>query len=273
MANEMINDKYTAHPIALIEKGVFEKVKYSFKIYADRIEYTVLNTTFVITIVYKDDKYLVIDKPWDIKIDLNIHATAEEHDYEPNIMDLLIEYVKHNGISVDKLRPLHQLDHATSGILIYALNKKAASRVAKQFMRRQVSKEYEAILSGHLPKIDKTVRIFVCQNEGILMRECESTEKDAKECVTHITVLDHGYVFGHPATLVRLKPLTGRTHQLRLTTLHLGHPIFGDYIYNSEKRNYSHRMMLHARSLTVEIEERNQTFLTESGFRSFLKKC
>ena len=156
---------------------------------------------------------------------------------------------------------IHRLDMDTSGIIVFALRKKAERELKIQFMERKVQKEYQAIVLGHVSEPSFLIDIpLVHQSIDFskdtkpLSQVCFDRGKPAK---TKVAVLCRG----RDSTLigdwthVRLSPLTGRSHQLRVHMKHLGHPILGDRFYGgvvSPKNitdDRTHILYLHAQKL------------------------
>jgi tRNA pseudouridine32 synthase/23S rRNA pseudouridine746 synthase len=142
---------------------------------------------------------------------------------------------------------IHRLDQETSGIILFARTDVAASHMCCQFRDRQVSKLYRALVSGAvnplLRRIDVSIRADL---ENRPMQVVDPV--NGKESVTLIVDSLAG---NGTTTMLTLKPLTGRTHQLRLHLASIGHPIIGDTLYAStEVMNLSPRLCLHAHSIT-----------------------
>jgi len=143
---------------------------------------------------------------------------------------------------------VHRLDMATSGIIILALKKSAQSHMGRQFQQKVIDKTYFANVEGIIEKesglIDLPLR---CDWEN-RPRQIVDFEQ-GKNSQTEWQVVKRG----KQTTLVKLTPLTGRTHQLRVHMQQLGHPIIGDEFYASEwgKRLSPQRLALHAASITL----------------------
>jgi tRNA pseudouridine32 synthase / 23S rRNA pseudouridine746 synthase len=144
----------------------------------------------------------------------------------------------------------HRLDFGTSGIMVVALNAKAAQSMNKQFQDRKVKKHYLAILDGWVEDKQGLFSASIAKDKSIFPRVkiCQDT---GKEAITEYTVLER---LDHPQrTLVRFKPHTGRTHQLRIHSLAMHHPILGCDLYNNNKsEQMSERLLLHASDLYFE---------------------
>jgi 23S rRNA pseudouridine1911/1915/1917 synthase len=149
----------------------------------------------------------------------------------------------------------HRLDRPVSGVVLFARNSKAASRVAEQFQRHEVTKAYWAVVEGIIAEETGVWRDFLRKVEGESRSEivAEGTEH-TREAITHYRVLKR---FGD-ATLLELAPKTGRMHQLRIQAANVGHPILGDVLYGGTRSfgppadQFRERLVaLHARSLML----------------------
>jgi 23S rRNA-/tRNA-specific pseudouridylate synthase len=89
-------------------------------------------------------------------------------------------------------------------------------------------------------------------------------DKDGKESQTKVKVLSYGYFNDEKVTKVLLYPHTGRRHQLRVHLQSIGHPILGDYTYSKDK--FTERMLLHAKSLKIPIDEEEMKFEANENF-------
>ncbi|KAI8988393.1 pseudouridine synthase [Mycotypha africana] len=219
------------------------------------IEKTENRLDLPISVIYRDEEWFVIDKPYDCKI----------QNY-PNSTEATVESIlKQQFPEVSKFRNVHQLDYATSGVFVLALNKKAAAEASKLFRERLVKKTYIALVNGHLSDnsyfVDKP--IAEDPNHAFRMR----IDEEGKPAQTNIEVLERGYYTfkevqtgqqkSIPATKVKLSPISGRRHQLRLHLKHIGHPIIGDYNYEDIYTD-TFRMMLHAYQITLPLLEKDK---------------
>ena len=142
---------------------------------------------------------------------------------------------------------VHRLDMATSGIILMALNKKAHVEISRQFEKRQTQKRYIANVYGEVEKETGTIDLpLICDWPNRPKQKVDL--EHGKKALTHYKVLE--YIDN--VTQVELTPVTGRSHQLRVHMLALGHPILGDRLYAHDKAlELSDRLQLHAQSLTV----------------------
>ena len=144
----------------------------------------------------------------------------------------------------------HRLDFGTSGIMVVALNKSANSHITRQFQQRSITKSYKAVLHGHLKRVDGIIDLPIAKDSALFprLKICPETGKSA---VTHYHVESR---LDAPAkSIVRFVPETGRTHQLRIHSQAIGHPILGCDLYGDENTQaMADRLMLHAESLDFE---------------------
>jgi len=147
---------------------------------------------------------------------------------------------------------VHRLDMATSGIMIMALNKHAHVAISRQFEQRKTKKSYIARVFGKMPEIEGSVDLpLICDWPN---RPKQMVDHDnGKKSLTNYSVLNYSTLSsGDESTLVELRPVTGRSHQLRVHMLALGHPILGDRLYAHDKAlTISSRLQLHARNLSL----------------------
>ncbi|MCW1918764.1 pseudouridine synthase [Rhodobacter sp. KR11] len=140
---------------------------------------------------------------------------------------------------------VHRLDCDTSGVMIFARNKAAQGFLGQEFEKRRAKKTYVARVYGALhPEAG--------QVDAPLCADWPNRPRQMIDKVNGRTAVTDWQVIGREAeaTRVRLHPLTGRSHQLRVHMLSLGHPIIGDPIY-AEDRPEAPRLMLHAESLAL----------------------
>jgi tRNA pseudouridine32 synthase/23S rRNA pseudouridine746 synthase len=147
---------------------------------------------------------------------------------------------------------VQRLDMATSGIIIMDLNKPAHVAISRQFEQRQTKKSYVARVFGKVAEIEGSVDLpLICDWPN---RPKQMVDHDnGKKSLTKYSVLSYSTLSsGDESTLVELRPVTGRSHQLRVHMLALGHPILGDRLYAHEKAlTVSARLQLHARNLSL----------------------
>lgn len=143
---------------------------------------------------------------------------------------------------------VHRLDFGTSGIMILALNKPANGQLTKQFQARTISKTYVALLHGAVAEDNGSIDLPIAKDRPNfpLQKICHETGKQA---ISHYRVVERLPL----ATRVEFSPESGRTHQLRIHSQALGHPILGCDLYASDEAFFlAPRLMLHATSIGFE---------------------
>jgi tRNA pseudouridine32 synthase/23S rRNA pseudouridine746 synthase len=147
---------------------------------------------------------------------------------------------------------VHRLDMATSGIMIMALNKPAHVSISRQFEQRKTKKSYIARVYGHVNDQKGSVDLpLICDWPNRPKQKVD--HENGKQSLTHYQVLSYDKLnSSEESSLVELTPITGRSHQLRVHMLALGHPILGDRLYAHEQAlAASSRLTLHARNLSL----------------------
>ena len=158
---------------------------------------------------------------------------------------------------------VHRLDQDTSGVMVFALTPHAQRHLGQQFEKRQVRKIYVARLHGRLEPKSGTVDLPLIVDWPNRPRQMVDHE-NGKPAQTDWRVIRAD----DAETRVRLMPVTGRSHQLRVHMLALGHPILGDPLYAQGKAAAHPRLMLHAQSLRIRHPDSgvSQTFTAPVPF-------
>ena len=184
-------------------------------------------------IIHQDDQVIVADKPAGL---LSVPGKLEGR---RDCLEVRLRAAFWDALLV------HRLDCDTSGVMIFARTKQAQGFLGQEFEQRRAKKVYVArvhgVVEGENGRIDLPIgsdwpnrpkQMVDHQNGRSAITEWEVVERSAME------------------TKVRLFPLTGRSHQLRVHMLALGHPVLGDPIYSDDAKRFP-RLMLHAESLTL----------------------
>ncbi len=182
---------------------------------------------------YIDNDIIVINKP----SGLLSNPGMAEHTYDCAVTRL------------QQLHPetilVHRLDCDTSGIMVFARTKQAESNLKTQFQNKVTQKEYIAEIIGHLTKSSGTIDLNLGKDEKRI--PLQKPRKDGRKAITHYQVIEERA----DNSLMKLTPETGRTHQLRVHMLALGHPILGDDFYATEDvKSKRSRLSLHAQRLS-----------------------
>jgi tRNA pseudouridine32 synthase/23S rRNA pseudouridine746 synthase len=194
-----------------------------------------------IQIVFQDEYILLIHKPTKL---LSLSGK------NPANLDSVHYRIKKNFPSA---LMVHRLDLGTSGIMVIALNKEISAKLNRQFSERLVNKTYIALLTGHIEKKQGIIELPIAKGEFPYQTICHQNGKTARteyRCLSHEYFQYNGQ--SHHASRVIFHPHTGRTHQLRIHSQQLGHPILGCDLYSSLNGCSEHmakRLMLHANCL------------------------
>ena len=201
-----------------------------------------------LTVLHADEALLVLDKPAGL---LSVPGRGED---KQDCLSARAQRRYPDALIV------HRLDMATSGLMILARSSGAQRSLNDAFANRQVSKRYIAVVDGLLAApadewgvIDLPIRVdWPNRPRRVIDHE------DGKPSSTRWRVLAHN--LAEQTTRVELEPITGRSHQLRVHLLALGHAILGDALYaNPRVQALSHRLLLHACSLELQHPVTGQT--------------
>ena len=186
-------------------------------------------------ILYIDEDVLVVNKPSGL---LSVPGKELKH---WDSLELRVKAQYANSLLV------HRLDMDTSGVIIFALNKSSQRSLNLQFEQRAVKKIYEARVFGNINKNNGSIDLpLVVDWPNRPLQKVDI--KEGKDALTHWHVLKRE----RNATRVRLIPETGRTHQLRVHMMSIGHAILGDRFYgNAIEINLAKDLQLHAKKLVV----------------------
>jgi 23S rRNA pseudouridine1911/1915/1917 synthase len=179
----------------------------------------------LLTIIYEDADLLAVHKP----AGLVCHPT--KGDEYSSLISRVRLYLKP---SMPHL--IHRLDRETSGIVLLAKNPIAAGELGKLLEARAVTKEYLAIVHGHVTAPHGIIDAPLGRDEASPVAVKDCVRPDGAPAQTEYTVEKR--FPDAPFTRLRLRPLTGRKHQLRIHLAHLGHPIVGDKMYGGDPDCY-----------------------------------
>ncbi len=184
--------------------------------------------TIKLDTIYEDSNVKVINKPTGL-----LSMAKGEYCDEPTLEDF--------GLLV------HRLDRDTSGVVILAKNEQTQSMLRRQFQERKAHKIYYAVVEGR-PKLDQAkIDLPISRNNS--QHSTFQVDPNGRQSITYYKVLDTNEKY----SLLELRPVTGRTHQLRVHLKYIGTPILGDRIYGSASNSKTARLFLHAKELEITI--------------------
>lgn len=220
-------------------------------------------------IVFEDEHLLVVNKPRGMVV----HPAPGN--YSGTLVNALLYHCKDSLSGINGvLRPgiVHRIDKDTSGLLIVAKTDKAHLGLAEQIKEHSFTREYNAVICGHLKEQSGTVNAPIGRSPKDRKKMCV-TVQNSKNAVTHYTVIKEYDKYSH----ISLKLETGRTHQIRVHMAHLGHAVAGDAVYGNDKFSaYLGGQCLHAIKIGFIHPETNEylEFTTDlpQYFKEFLNK-
>ena len=197
-----------------------------------------------IDILFEDDYLLVIDKPSGL-----LSLSGKNPLNKDSVHYRLVQ-------QYPTATMVHRLDFGTSGVMVLALNKQVNAHLTKQFQLRTIAKQYIAILYGHIEADEGMIDAPIAKAEFPRQKVCFQTGK-ASQSHYRVTQRCHDKTSGTNTTRVAYSPTTGRTHQLRVHSRAIGHPIIGCDLYGLnidgvDTLSLSDRLCLHASRLTFE---------------------
>ena len=205
---------------------------------------------FEFPILYEDDVMLVIDKPAGVVVHpaagnpsgTVVNALLGRY---PQLMDEMACQNSRPGI-------VHRLDKDTSGCLCIAKTASAQFKLSTAFASRDTSKTYMALVRG-VPVRPQGEIITLIGRHPVNRQKMAVVERNGKQAITRYSLISSGIVDGAEISLLHVKILTGRTHQIRVHLASIGHPVLGDALYGGSRTAVSgaDRQLLHAWKLEL----------------------
>ena len=227
-------------------------------------------TTYNLDIIYEDENIIIINKPKGLLVhsdDKNNKATLDKYvisyliskgEYDPTIDQGFIP------------GPAHRLDRNTSGLIIFGKNLPSLQQLLELFKDKEnINKYYYALVKGKITK-GGVVNAPLLKNEKTGMVQVSTIANGAKTAISEYSIVKHYNQF----TLLEVKLITGRTHQIRVHMAHIGHPIVGDSKYGdfainkefSQDFNYN-TQFLHAYKIQFKILNGILSYLSNKEFK------
>ena len=204
-----------------------------------------------LAILYEDRDVLVVDKP------AGLLTMGTDSDKTRTAYFFLTDYVRRGySKSRNRIFIVHRLDRETSGIVIFAKNVEAKTRLQDHW--KDTEKKYLAVVHGQCAKTSGTITTYLAENKAHIVYSTPDRTK-GRLSSTDYKVLKQTRDFA----LLELDLLTGRKHQIRVHLAGIGHPVVGDEKYGKRDRDHT-RLALHARSISFKHPFTGQQLTFES---------
>lgn len=227
------------------------------------VELDVIPQDIPIDIVYEDDELLVVNKPKGMVV----HPAAGNPD--GTLVNALLYHCKGRLSSINGIiRPgiVHRIDKLTSGLLIIAKTDFSHNHLAAQIKEHSFTREYQAIVCGRFKDKTGTIDAPIGRNKYDRKKMCV-TEINSKNAVTHYEVIDE---FGQ-FSLLKFKLETGRTHQIRVHSSYIDHPVYGDEVYGKAVKGVDGQC-LHAKKIGFIHPKTNEYIEFDSDLPEYFTK-
>lgn len=253
-----VNDKTTNKQSLLLESSDLVTIKFP----GERVvsSATIEERKINVDIVAEHDHFYIINKP----AGLIVHP-PKTNSGMVTLMDWLVHH--HNELQevgyVDRPGIVHRLDKDTSGLMIIPRTNYAHKTFSDMFKDRQMHKTYHAVVHGH-PEKEGIIELPIGRHPIQRMKMCAFSHPDdledpskvkGREATTYYRVLE----YYKESALIEAKPVTGRTHQIRVHCAAIGHPIIGDPVYGMSSKKIK-RHALHAAGIAFTFLEKEHQY-------------
>jgi tRNA pseudouridine65 synthase len=196
-------------------------------------------------ILYQDENLVAINKP----SGFHVHTPESRAEKVPRHKIILHQLRDQVG---QKLHPLHRLDVATSGVLVFALNSETASDLGKKFQNQEIDKTYWAVVRGFVPDEGRIEKDLESDSSGLMV--------PAQTRFTTLQRMEIQEAVGlkHPTarySWLKVSPETGRFHQIRRHMNRISHPVIGDAAHGDSRHNRYFREKLGVQGLCLRAME------------------
>lgn len=249
--NIKVNKKRCTPEQILREGDILELYLKDDVLHIKEKHYDFLKASTDLDILYEDENIILLNK----KVGILCHPDGR--DYIDNLVARLKRYLFEKGEwnpDDSSFTPslANRIDRNTGGIVIGAKNAQALKIINDKIKSREIEKYYLTVVHGRMPKKNETLTAYLTKNEKKNLVTVTDEQTDgSKQIITQYTVLD----YQENASLLEVKLMTGRTHQIRAHLAHIGHPLYGDGKYGVDKGRY--RQALYSYKLKFSFKDEN----------------
>lgn len=230
-----------------------DKVTIQFSMPRELGSAQIIDDSLAVEVLHEDSHFLIVHKP----AGLIVHAPSATSE-KVTLVDWIVRRycdIKEVGY-IDRPGIVHRLDKDTSGILIVPRTNYAHGLFGTMFRNREIHKQYYAVVEGHPDPFGSiTLPIGRDHITKVKMTTIANRVRKERNAETQYKVIE----YFENAALVKIIPITGRTHQIRVHFASIGHPLLGDTTYGKSSPHIQ-RQALHAYELTFTFEDKQYTF-------------
>ncbi len=190
------------------------------RLYEEESSPNIIPVPLPLHIIYEDDDLIIVNKP----ADMPVHPS--QHNHDNTVANALMFYYEQQHQPF-VFRCISRLDRDTTGLLIIAKHMLSASLLSDMMARREIHREYLAIVTGKLPAAG-TITAPIARLPGSAIARCVDNNGAYARTNYRRMNMQNDY------SLAALRLETGRTHQIRVHMKHIGHPLTGDFLYNPD---------------------------------------
>lgn len=261
--NIKVNKKRCAAEQILNEGDILELYLKDDALHIKEKHYDFLKASTDLDIIYEDNNIILLNK----KVGILCHPDGK--DYIDNLVARLKRYLYEKGEwspDTSSFTPslANRIDRNTGGIVIGAKNSQALKIINDKIKSREIEKYYLTVVHGKMPKKSEILTAYLTKNEKKnTVNITDNQVPGSKQIITQYTVLD----YYDDASLLEVKLLTGRTHQIRAHLAHIGHSLYGDGKYGIDKGRY--RQALYSYKLKFSFKDENAlSYLNNKVFQA-----